>query len=311
MADNYVTVEGLTKTYGEKTLFRDLSFGINKGQKTALVAANGSGKSTLLKILAGKETCDKGSLSFRKGIRVSYLEQHPLQGVNASIMDVLFDSDTPLMQTVKRYEQALYAVRTNDSPLTQRQLTDAINEMDSLNAWNYESEIKEMLGRLNITDLQQNVSTLSGGERKKVALCTVLISQSEVLLLDEPTAGLDPEERIRFSKIVADADGACTTVISTHIISDVKDCCDEVIILLDGEIVFIGSVEQLAAQAAHKVFAVLPDEKNSLQGRWCENEYVYIDGRKMLRIVTNEAPKNAVELEPEAEDGYLCCLKSI
>ncbi len=191
MADNYVTVEGLTKTYGEKTLFRDLSFGINKGQKTALVAANGSGKSTLLKILAGKETCDKGTLSFRKGIRVSYLEQHPLQGVNASIMDVLFDSDTPLMQTVKRYEQALYAVRTNDSPLTQRQLTDAISEMDSLNAWNYESEIKEMLGRLNITDLQQNVGTLSGGERKKVALCTVLISQSEVLLLDEPTNHLD------------------------------------------------------------------------------------------------------------------------
>lgn len=191
MADNYVTVEGLTKTYGEKTLFRDLSFGINKGQKTALVAANGSGKSTLMKILAGKETCDEGTLSFRKGIRVSYLEQHPLQGVNASIMDVLFDSDTPLMQAVKRYEQALYAVRTDDCPSTQRQLTDAISEMDRLNAWNYESEIKEMLGRLNITDLQQNVSTLSGGERKKVALCTVLISQSEVLLLDEPTNHLD------------------------------------------------------------------------------------------------------------------------
>lgn len=191
MADNYVTVEGLTKTYGEKTLFRNLSFGINKGQKTALVAANGSGKSTLMKILAGKETCDEGTLSFRKDIRVSYLEQHPLQGVNASIMDVLFDSDTPLMQAVKRYEQALYAVRTDDCPATQRQLTDAISEMDSLNAWNYESEIKEMLGRLNITDLQQNVSTLSGGERKKVALCTVLISQSEVLLLDEPTNHLD------------------------------------------------------------------------------------------------------------------------
>lgn len=191
MADNYVTVEGLTKTYGEKTLFRNLSFGINKGQKTALVAANGSGKSTLMKILAGKETCDEGTLSFRKDIRVSYLEQHPLQDVNASIMDVLFDSDTPLMQAVKRYEQALYAVRTDDCPATQRQLTDAISEMDSLNAWNYESEIKEMLGRLNITDLQQNVGTLSGGERKKVALCTVLISQSEVLLLDEPTNHLD------------------------------------------------------------------------------------------------------------------------
>lgn len=191
MADNYVTVEQLTKTYGEKTLFKDLSFGINKGQKTALVAANGSGKSTLLKILAGRETCDEGTVSLRKGIRMSYLEQHPLQGVSASIMDVLFDSDTPLMQAVKRYEQALYAVRKDDSSSVQRQLTEAISEMDALNAWNYESSIREMLGKLNITDLQQNVSTLSGGERKKVALCTVLISQSEVLLLDEPTNHLD------------------------------------------------------------------------------------------------------------------------
>lgn len=191
MAENYITVEQLTKSYGDKPLFNNIGFGINKGQKTALVAANGSGKSTLLKILAGKETYDEGNISFRKGIRVSYLEQQPLQNVNASIIDVLFESDVPLMQAVKRYEQALNDVQRDNSPIHQEQLNKAISEMDAHEAWNYESMVKEMLSKLNITDLQQNVASLSGGERKKVALCTVLISHSEVLLLDEPTNHLD------------------------------------------------------------------------------------------------------------------------
>lgn len=191
MAENYITVEQLTKSYGDKPLFNNIGFGINKGQKTALVAANGSGKSTLLKILAGKETYDEGNISFRKDIRVSYLEQQPLQNVNASIIDVLFESDVPLMQAVKRYEQALNDVQRDNSPIHQEQLNKAISEMDAHEAWNYESMVKEMLSKLNITDLQQNVASLSGGERKKVALCTVLISHSEVLLLDEPTNHLD------------------------------------------------------------------------------------------------------------------------
>ena len=191
MAENYITVEQLTKSYGDKPLFNNIGFGINKGQKTALVAANGSGKSTLLKILAGKETYDEGNISFRKNIRVSYLEQQPLQNVNASIIDVLFESDVPLMQTVKRYEQALNDVQRDNSPIHQEQLNKAISEMDAHEAWNYESMVKEVLSKLNITDLQQNVASLSGGERKKVALCTVLISHSEVLLLDEPTNHLD------------------------------------------------------------------------------------------------------------------------
>ncbi len=191
MAENYITVEQLTKTYGEKTLFKNIGFGINKGQKTALVAANGSGKTTLLKIIAGKETSDSGEVSYRKGLSVGYLEQHPLQGVSASIMDVLFESPTPIMRAVRAYEQALAAVRRNDTAESQSQLTKAIADMDACEAWNYESQIKEILGKLNITDLQQNVANLSGGERKKVALCMVLMSRSDVLLLDEPTNHLD------------------------------------------------------------------------------------------------------------------------
>lgn len=191
MAENYITVENLSKSYGEKPLFENIGFGINKGQKTALVAANGSGKSTLLKILAGKEPYDDGKLSYRKNISVAYLEQQPLQGVQASIMDVIFESDSPLMKTVKRYEQAVRAVQRDPSPKVQQELTNAISEMDSISAWNYESEVKEILGKLQIDDLEQSVATLSGGERKKVALCMVLLSNSEVLLLDEPTNHLD------------------------------------------------------------------------------------------------------------------------
>lgn len=191
MAENYITVENLSKSYGEKPLFENIGFGINKGQKTALVAANGSGKSTLLKILAGKEPYDDGKLSFRKNISVAYLEQQPLQGVQASIMDVIFESDSPLMKTVKRYEQAVRALQRDPSPKVQQELTNAISEMDSISAWNYESEVKEILGKLQIDDLEQSVATLSGGERKKVALCMVLLSNSEVLLLDEPTNHLD------------------------------------------------------------------------------------------------------------------------
>jgi ATP-binding cassette subfamily F protein uup len=193
MAENYITIENVSKSYGEKELFSSVGFGINKGQKIALVAENGSGKSTLMKIIANRETPDNGSVSFRKSIAVSYLEQHPLQTGNASIIDVLFNSPTPLMKTVKRYEQALLNSTKFSDENTEKELSDAMLEMDCQNAWNYESQIKEILGKLNITDLTKNVSTLSGGEKKKVALCAVLISKSEVLLLDEPTNHLDIE----------------------------------------------------------------------------------------------------------------------
>lgn len=193
MAENYITLENISKSFGEKELFSSIGFGISKGQKIALVAENGSGKTTLLKIIANKENADNGLVSFRKGITVSYLEQHPLQNETSTIIDVLFNSSTPLMKTVKRYQQALLNSTKYANHDSEKELSDAISEMDCQNAWNYESQIKEILGKLNITDLTKNVSTLSGGERKKVALCATLISKSEVLLLDEPTNHLDIE----------------------------------------------------------------------------------------------------------------------
>lgn len=279
-------LENVGMSFGKKQILKDITVSF-ENKTYALLGPNGSGKTTLIRSIAGL---------------YPFSGKIEKNGLSAS------ENRSEFLADFGYLPQAFGSVPY----FSVREALELFCVMKNIPKSDFADEISRCLEKVGLSgEVEKKISKLSGGMLRRVGIAQALLGSPSVLLLDEPTAGLDPEERIRFSKIVADADGAGTTVISTHIISDVKDCCDEVIILLDGEIVFIGSVEQLAAQAAHKVFAVLPDEKNSLQGRWCENEYVYIDGRKMLRIVTNEAPKNAVELEPEAEDGYLCCLKSI
>ncbi len=279
-------LENVGMSFGKKQILKDITVSF-ENKTYALLGPNGSGKTTLIRSIAGL---------------YPFSGKIEKNGLSAS------ENRNEFLADFGYLPQAFGSVPY----FTVREALELFCVMKNIPKSDFADEISRCLEKVGLSgEVEKKISKLSGGMLRRVGIAQALLGSPSVLLLDEPTAGLDPEERIRFSKIVADADGACTTVISTHIISDVKDCCDEVIILLDGEIVFIGSVEQLAAQAAHKVFAVLPDEKNSLQGRWCENEYVYIGGRKMLRIVTNEAPKNAVELEPEAEDGYLCCLKNI
>lgn len=279
-------LENVGMSFGKKQILKDITVSF-ENKTYALLGPNGSGKTTLIRSIAGL---------------YPFSGKIEKNGLSAS------ENRNEFLADFGYLPQAFGSVPY----FTVREALELFCVMKNIPKSDFADEISRCLEKVGLSgEVEKKISKLSGGMLRRVGIAQALLGSPSVLLLDEPTAGLDPEERIRFSKIVADADGACTTVISTHIISDVKDCCDEVIILLDGEIVFIGNVEQLAAQAAHKVFAVLPDEKNSLQGRWCENEYVYIGGRKMLRIVTNEAPKNAVELEPEAEDGYLCCLKNI
>lgn len=279
-------LENVGMSFGKKQILKDITVSF-ENKTYALLGPNGSGKTTLIRSIAGL---------------YPFSGKIEKNGLSAS------ENRNEFLADFGYLPQAFGCVPY----FSVREALELFCVMKNIPKSDFADEISRCLEKVGLSgEVEKKISKLSSGMLRRVGIAQALLGSPSVLLLDEPTAGLDPEERIRFSKIVADADGACTTVISTHIISDVKDCCDEVIILLDGEIVFIGSVEQLAAQAAHKVFAVLPDEKNSLQGRWCENEYVYIDGRKMLRIVTNEAPKNAVKLEPEAEDGYLCCLKNI
>lgn len=191
MAENLVTVENLSKSFGEKTLFEGLSFGINKGQKIALVAKNGTGKSTLLSVIMGKELADGGNISFRNDLHYIYLEQNPYLNEDMSVMEVVFTSDNPTMVAVRSYEEALQRATKSHNSKTEQELSDAIAEMDRFGAWDYEARAKEILSKLNIVDLEQRVGTLSGGERKKVALSKVLIEQCDLLILDEPTNHLD------------------------------------------------------------------------------------------------------------------------
>lgn len=186
---HYVSVEGLTKSYGVKPLFTNISFHIEEGDKIALVARNGSGKSTLLRILSGKETPDSGTVWIHKDVTVALFEQEPSFIENKSILDNIFHHDHPVIRAIKAYEEA---VDSGD----ERRLTQSIIEMDELNAWDFDHKVSQIFGKLNIHRLQQEVSTLSGGQRKRVALAKTLIDigfehKHVLLIMDEPTNHLD------------------------------------------------------------------------------------------------------------------------
>ena len=188
---HYVSVEGLTKSYGIQPLFSGISFHIEEGDKISLVARNGSGKTTLLKILEGRETADEGKLWINKDVDVVLFEQEPVFIETESILNNIFFHDHPFINAIKEYE-------ANCEKGTAEQLNAAIIKMDELGAWDFEATVKQVLGRLNIHHLQQDVSTLSGGQRKRVALAKTLIDigfedKHVLLIMDEPTNHLDVE----------------------------------------------------------------------------------------------------------------------
>ena len=182
---NYLSVENLTKSFGIRVLFKDLSFGIEKGQKVAFIAKNGTGKSTFLNILAGKEGYDSGNVIFRKDVKVGILDQAPVFNEKATISEVLFDADSAQIKAILAYEKAVA------NPDDNEKMQQAFEQMDILNAWDYEVRIKQVLGQLNIHNLEQNVGELSGGQKKRIALAQVLIDLPDFIILDEPTNHLD------------------------------------------------------------------------------------------------------------------------
>ncbi len=188
---HYVSAEGLGKTFGVKPLFTNISFHIEEGDKIALVARNGTGKSTLLKILAGKETAETGKAWVNKDVKVVFLEQDPVFVENKSILDNIFYHDHPLINAIKNFEAV---AATNDAEA----ISTAITRMDELGAWNFEAQVQQILSKLNIHFLNQAAGTLSGGQRKRVALAKTLIdigfeNQHVLLVMDEPTNHLDVE----------------------------------------------------------------------------------------------------------------------
>ncbi len=184
MCMNYLSAENISKSFGEKWLFKNISFGLSRGDKVALIGANGTGKTTFLNILANVIAPDEGEVSLRKEIRLGYLDQSPSFDEALPVIEVIFASSNPVAHAVKRYEQAL-AHGDNEA------LTGILEEMDQLKAWDFEAKVKEILGRLGIQDVDARFGTLSGGQRKRVALAKVLLEDPDLLILDEPTNHLD------------------------------------------------------------------------------------------------------------------------
>lgn len=183
---SYLQVENLSKRFGEQLLFENISFGIGKNQKVALIAKNGMGKSTLLQVIAGKMTPESGTVTFRRDITVGYLEQDPLLNNANTVFEEVFATDTPILKVIKEYERA---VAENDTAA----LETLINQMDALHAWDYDNTIKQILSELKIDTYGKKISQLSGGQKKRVGLAKVLISNPDFLILDEPTNHLDTE----------------------------------------------------------------------------------------------------------------------
>ena len=179
---NYLSVENLSKAFSDKLLFENLSFGIEKGDKTALIAENGTGKTTLMRILVGKEEADGGKVVFNGNVRVGYLEQLPTFDPDCTIGDVVAEGHTDIMRVIRKYE---------DSLVNRVNLEEAMAEMDANQAWDYEMRLKQLLSTFEINDLSQKIGTLSGGQVKRLALALVLLDNPDILFLDEPTNHLD------------------------------------------------------------------------------------------------------------------------
>ena len=181
---NILSVENLTHHWGDIRLFNSLTFGLEEGEKAALIARNGTGKTTLLNILAGKQVPDGGTVTIRKGIRTGYLVQDPVFPAGKTVIEFLLSGDNELIKAVRDYEEAL---ESNDQAL----IGKMVEKMDAMGAWDYETRVRQVLDKLKITRLNQPVEQLSGGQQKRLALAAVLLEEPDFIILDEPTNHLD------------------------------------------------------------------------------------------------------------------------
>jgi len=184
---NLLSVEDISKSYGEKVLFKSISFGINKGQKIALIAKNGTGKTSILDIIVGKDKPGDGNVIFRKGIQTAYLPQEPNLDPKLTIEETILKADNPTLKIIANYDKSL------ENPNDQEEYQKAFEAMDQSQAWDYEKQYKKILFKLKLNDLDAKVGSLSGGQIKRLALCNALLKEPELLILDEPTNHIDLE----------------------------------------------------------------------------------------------------------------------
>jgi ATP-binding cassette subfamily F protein uup len=225
---NYLSVENISKSFGERSLFNNLSFGINEGQKIGFVAKNGTGKTSILNILSGDEPSDSGQVISRKNLKISFLPQEPKLDPNATIEEIIQTSDNHIIKIITAYEEALK--NPEDSIGYQK----AFDLMEANHAWDFETVYKQILSKLKLNDLNQRVSTMSGGQKKRLALANTLLGQPQLLILDEPTNHLDLEMIEWLEEFFAKSN--ITLFMVTHDRFFLERVCNEIIELEDGKL---------------------------------------------------------------------------
>ncbi len=225
---NYLSVENISKSFGERSLFNNLSFGINEGQKIGFVAKNGTGKTSILNILSGDEPSDSGQVISRKNLKISFLPQEPKLDPNATIEEIIQTSDNHIIKIITTYEEALK--NPEDSTGYQK----AFDLMEANQAWDFETVYKQILSKLKLNDLNQRVSTMSGGQKKRLALANALLGQPQLLILDEPTNHLDLEMIEWLEDFFAKSN--ITLFMVTHDRFFLERVCNEIIELEDGKL---------------------------------------------------------------------------
>jgi ATP-binding cassette subfamily F protein uup len=225
---NYLSVENISKSYGERVLFDNVSFGINKDQKIAFIAKNGSGKTTIMNMINGLDEPDTGQVVIRKEINMAFLSQNNNLQDELTIEENIFASDNEILKVIERYEKALE--NPNDEEAYQR----AFDDMDRHNAWDFETQFKQILFKLKLEDLKMKVKNMSGGQKKRLSLAIILISKPDLLILDEPTNHLDLEMIEWLEDYFAKEN--ITLFMVTHDRFFLERVCNEIIELDNGKI---------------------------------------------------------------------------
>ena len=225
---NYLSVENISKSFGERTLFKNLSFGINEGQKIGFVAKNGTGKTSILNILSGNESSDSGQVISRKNLKISFLSQEPILDPNATIEEIIQTSDNHIIKIIAAYEEAL------KHPENSVAYQKAFDMMEANQAWDFETVYKQVLSKLKLNDLNQKVETMSGGQKKRLALANALLGQPQLLILDEPTNHLDLEMIEWLEEFFAKS--SITLFMVTHDRFFLERVCNEIMELEDGQL---------------------------------------------------------------------------
>lgn len=225
---NLLSVENLSRSFGIRYLFEDLSFGVTKGQKIALIGRNGCGKTTLLRIIAGDDTPDTGQVTFRNNIRLEYLDQNPKFRKGQTVLDAVFDSGNEALQIIREYE----ALSEKPDPDPEK-MQKVMDQIEHHKAWELEARVREVLGKLDIHNLDQQVDSLSGGQKKRIALARVLVSEPDLLILDEPTNHLDVEGIEWLENYLSTS--SLTLLLVTHDRYFLDRVCNTIFELEDGE----------------------------------------------------------------------------